>query len=289
MNQLHSELKIAFPKIEFIRVGIGENKINIVIRNSIQESEREIITRFIFERFPLLAVRFVQDTNVANISIGKVICIGAGKGGVGKSSITAQLAHHWAAHGINVGVIDADIYGPSMSRMLNIHAIEVHADANGKIQPIQSTSMKSLCLLSFEFWLESHASVLWRSNMACAIIKEFIFTADWSQCDIILIDLPPGTGDINLLILESIQSSCIVITTPQLVVQDNVSRFVQMLNGLAVPITETITNMCEYSRNPLEIEYNSTFAAACDTGELYPKIKELAYIIGRKIGLNKLL
>ncbi|HEY0092210.1 MAG TPA: P-loop NTPase, partial [Flavobacterium sp.] len=148
--------------------------------------------------------------------IQNIIAVASGKGGVGKSTVTANLAVTLAKMGFSVGVLDADIYGPSMPIMFDVESekpLSVTVDGKSKMKPIESYEIK---ILSIGFFTAPSQAVIWRGPMASKALNQMIFDADWGQLDFMLIDLPPGTGDIHLSIMQSLPiTGAVVVSTPQ--------------------------------------------------------------------------
>lgn len=172
-----------------------------------------------------------------------VIAIASGKGGVGKSTVTANLAHALAAQGARVGVLDADIYGPSQPQMLGspIGAPKPGADENGILIPAERAGVKfmSMGLLS-----QADGAVVWRAPMATKMIQQFLGGVKWGELDYLLIDLPPGTGDVQLTLAQQARlSGAIIVTTPQQVAVGIAKKGLRMFQNLNVPILGVIENM----------------------------------------------
>jgi ATP-binding protein involved in chromosome partitioning len=201
--------------------------------------------------------------------IGRVIVVGAGKGGVGKSTVTAQFAHYLAEQNIRVGVIDADIHQPSLTRMLGIGAQEIRAVDN-KIVPAKHSNIS---MLSLGFWVAESNAVVWSSSMGIELLRQFVDGA-WDDCDVILVDLPPGTGEIQSALLQMIEVHRVVlVATPQCVAIDGVRRFARMVDVLGIPVAGFVANMSREC--PVEIDgctqlasvsYDPEIADACDKG-----------------------
>lgn len=150
--------------------------------------------------------------------ISNIIAVASGKGGVGKSTVTANLAVSLAKMGFKVGVLDADIYGPSMPIMFDVEnekPLSIEVDGKSKMKPIESYEIK---LLSIGFFTSPSQAVIWRGPMAAKALNQMIFDAAWGELDFMLIDLPPGTGDIHLSIMQSLPiTGAVVVSTPQAV------------------------------------------------------------------------
>ncbi len=178
--------------------------------------------------------------------IKNIIAVASGKGGVGKSTVTANLAVSLAQMGFNVGILDADIYGPSMPIMFDVEnekPISVSVDGKSKMKPVESYEIK---ILSIGFFTAPSQAVIWRGPMASKALNQMIFDADWGQLDFMLIDLPPGTGDIHLSIMQSLPiTGAVVVSTPQAVALADAKKGVSMFmsESINVPVLGIIENM----------------------------------------------
>jgi ATP-binding protein involved in chromosome partitioning len=179
-------------------------------------------------------------------NISNIIAISSGKGGVGKSTITANLAVSLSKMGFSVGILDADIYGPSIPLMFDISnkkPLAVNVEGKSKMKPIENYGVK---ILSIGFFTKNDEAVIWRGPMASKALNQMIFDADWGKLDFLLIDLPPGTGDIHLSIMQSLPiSGAVVVSTPQLVALSDARKGVSMFkkDNINVPVLGIIENM----------------------------------------------
>ena len=192
--------------------------------------------------------------------ISNIIAVASGKGGVGKSTTTANLAVTLAKMGFKVGVLDADIYGPSMPIMFDVEnekPISVEVDGKSKMKPIESYEIK---LLSIGFFTSPSQAVIWRGPMASKALNQMIFDADWGNLDFMLIDLPPGTGDIHLSIMQSLPiTGAVVVSTPQAVALADAKKGVSMFlsDAINVPVLGIIENMAYFT--PEELPNNKYY------------------------------
>ena len=179
-------------------------------------------------------------------NIKNTIAVVSGKGGVGKSTVSANLAVGLAKKGFNVGVVDADIYGPSMPIMFDVlHYRPISREINKKqvIVPAENYGVK---ILSIGFFAELDEAVVWRGPMAVKALKQLIFDADWGELDYLIIDTPPGTGDVHLSIVQSLPlTGAVVVTTPQPVALADAKKAVAMLkmDNIKVPVLGLVENM----------------------------------------------
>jgi ATP-binding protein involved in chromosome partitioning len=192
--------------------------------------------------------------------ISNIIAVSSGKGGVGKSTVTANLAVTLANMGFKVGVLDADIYGPSMPIMFDVEQAKptsVEIDGKSKMQPVQSYGVE---ILSIGFFTKPDQAVIWRGPMAAKALNQMIFDANWGEIDFMLIDLPPGTGDIHLSIMQSLPiTGAVVVSTPQAVALADAKKGVAMFanESINVPVLGIIENMSYFT--PEELPNNKYY------------------------------
>lgn len=176
--------------------------------------------------------------------VGKIIAIGSGKGGVGKSTFTANLAISLAKKGHKVGVIDADIYGPSLPMIFGKRDEKPRANPEKKIIPVDAFGIK---FMSFGFFISEQDPVIWRGPMLGGVLNQFLFDVDWSDTDFLLIDLPPGTGDIQLSMIQNAHvDGAIIISTPQDVALLDAKKGLEMFKKLNLPIIGMVENMTSF-------------------------------------------
>ncbi|MFV8360409.1 P-loop NTPase [Flavobacterium sp. LS1P3] len=182
--------------------------------------------------------------------IKNIIGVASGKGGVGKSTVTANLAVSLAKMGFSVGILDADIYGPSMPIMFDVEnekPISVTVDGKSKMKPVESYEVK---ILSIGFFTAPSQAVIWRGPMASKALNQMIFDADWGELDFMLVDLPPGTGDIHLSIVQSLPiTGVVIVSTPQAVALADAKKGVSMFmsEAINVPVLGIIENMAYFT------------------------------------------
>jgi ATP-binding protein involved in chromosome partitioning len=174
--------------------------------------------------------------------VQNVICIGSGKGGVGKSSVTANMAAALASDGKTVGVLDADVWGYSQPRMLGLGAERPRVNAERKLIPI--TAHDGIKVMSIGFFIEQDAAVVWRGPMLHKALQQFLEDVEWGELDYLLIDLPPGTGDVSMTLAQLLpQAKFLIVTTPQPVAQKVARRSAEMATKLKLEIGGVIENM----------------------------------------------
>ncbi|HET8978743.1 MAG TPA: P-loop NTPase [Solirubrobacteraceae bacterium] len=174
--------------------------------------------------------------------VRNIICVGSGKGGVGKSSVTANLAAALAGEGKHVGVLDADVWGYSQPRMLGVSGERPRVTAERKLVPIESHD--GIKVMSIGFFVEQDAAVVWRGPMLHKALQQFLEDVDWGELDYLLIDLPPGTGDVSMTLAQLLpQAKFLLVTTPQPVAQKVAARSAEMATKLKLEIAGVIENM----------------------------------------------
>ncbi|HEY3403383.1 MAG TPA: Mrp/NBP35 family ATP-binding protein [Ohtaekwangia sp.] len=214
------------------------------------------------------SVTSLRDNAPLLPGVKNIIAIASGKGGVGKSTVTTNLAVALAQSGAKVGLIDADIYGPSIPTMFNCeHEQPTVKQVSGKniIVPIEQYGVK---LLSIGFLTPADGAVVWRGPMASSALKQFFADADWGNLDYLLIDLPPGTSDIHLTLVQTVPvTGAVIVTTPQKVALADVKRGVGMFRQpqINVPILGIVENMAYFT--PEELPDNKYYIFGKDGGK----------------------
>ncbi|RRQ50399.1 MRP family ATP-binding protein [Maribacter algicola] len=192
--------------------------------------------------------------------IQNIIAVASGKGGVGKSTVTANLAVTLAKMGFKVGLLDADIYGPSMPIMFDVaheKPLAVNVNGKSKMKPVENYGVK---LLSIGFFTQPNQAVIWRGPMASKALNQMIFDAHWGEIDFMLLDLPPGTGDIHLSIMQSMPvTGAVVVSTPQEVALADARKGVAMFqqDSINVPVLGIVENMAYFT--PAELPDNKYY------------------------------
>lgn len=192
--------------------------------------------------------------------VKNIIAIASGKGGVGKSTVTANLAGGLVKAGYKVGIVDADIYGPSMPTMFDVvkeRPTMIDVDGASKINPVESYGIK---LLSIGFFTDQDNAVVWRGPMAAKALTQMFTDAHWGELDFLLIDLPPGTGDIHLSLVQTVPlDGVVIVSTPQEVALADARRGVNMfqMESINVPVVGIIENMAWFT--PAELPENKYY------------------------------
>ncbi len=177
--------------------------------------------------------------------VSNVLCIGSGKGGVGKSTLTANLAVALVADGKRVGILDADVWGYSIPRMYGLGATRPPVSPQRKIVPLQAHGVK---VMSIGFFLEEDAAVVWRGPMLHKALGQFLQDVEWGVLDYLLIDLPPGTGDVSMTLAQMLpQAQFVIVTTPQATAQKVARRSAEMANKVSLEICGVIENMSGFT------------------------------------------
>jgi ATP-binding protein involved in chromosome partitioning len=177
--------------------------------------------------------------------VQNVICIGSGKGGVGKSTLTANLAAALAAEGKRVGILDADVWGYSIPRMYGLGATRPPVSPERKIMPLESHGVK---VMSIGFFVEEDAAVVWRGPMLHKALTQFLQDVAWGALDYLLVDLPPGTGDVSMTLAQLLpQAQFLIVTTPQPTAQRVARRAAQMADKVSLEIAGVIENMSSFT------------------------------------------
>jgi ATP-binding protein involved in chromosome partitioning len=175
--------------------------------------------------------------------LGKIIAVSSGKGGVGKSTVAANIAVALAQAGLQVGVMDADVYGPNIPRMFGVS--ERPFVVGGKIQPLEAYGVK---LMSLGLLVERDAPAIWRGPIIMKIVNQFLRDVDWGTLDFFIVDLPPGTGDAQLSLVQATHvSGALIVTTPQEVAVGDALRGAKMFERVSVPVIGVVENMSGFT------------------------------------------
>jgi len=289
---IESLKKVTFPgsKLDIVSqdrikdIAISEKHISLSISTSNEESKfqtavadtvRHAIQKQLGSTI-VVEVRYeIQEKGVDEGGIGQVkniIAIASGKGGVGKSTITANIAVSLAQKGYKVGIIDADIFGPSVPKMFGVEQNVPNSKVvNEKhiIIPIEKYGVK---ILSIGFFVKAEESLAWRGPMASGALKQLINDADWGELDILLFDTPPGTSDIHLTILQTLPlTGAVIVTTPQDVAIIDAVRGIDLFRkeNINVPILGLVENMSWFT--PAELPQNKYYIFGKGGGEKLAK------------------
>lgn len=227
-KQVESRLKSQFPEME------GKISVELKERPTPERAEPEGVSK-----------------------VKRVVAIASGKGGVGKSTVTTNLAVTLASMGYRVGVLDADIYGPSQPRMFGVENHEPEAKVVDGVDLLIPPLALGVKLISIGFFIKESDALVWRGPMATSALKQMIHQCDWGELDYLLVDLPPGTGDVHLTILQELKvDGAVIVTTPQKIATDDVVRGISMFRSknLNIPVVGIISNMAWFT--PAELPNN---------------------------------
>ncbi len=239
----------------------AKKKLEIEIIRAIQKNVDEKIDVKVNIKSKAIEVKPASITSDKSIpGVKNIIAVASGKGGVGKSTITANIAVSLAKMGFSVGILDADVYGPSMPMMFDVENEKPKAvtiDGRAKMEPVENYGVK---MLSLGFFTDPNEAVIWRGAMASKALNQMIFDSDWGELDFMLIDLPPGTGDIHLSIVQSVPvTGAVIVSTPQNIALADAKKGVSMFkqSDINVPVLGIIENMSYFT--PEELPENKYY------------------------------
>jgi ATP-binding protein involved in chromosome partitioning len=179
--------------------------------------------------------------------VRRVIAVSSGKGGVGKSTVAVNLACALAAQGLRVGLLDADIYGPNAPTMLGVADRTPEVRGSGTDQILTPIESCGLALVSMGLLIEENQPVIWRGPMLNGIIRQFLYQVDWGERDVLIVDLPPGTGDAQLTVAQAVpMAGVLIVTTPQRVSLQDARRGLAMFLQMGVPVLGVVENMSAF-------------------------------------------
>ena len=263
---------VALDLVRDIQVSGNTVSVQVEVSNPAMHSRKRMEEAVVFNLKQVLGKDVTVVANVTPLSgergnlrkvlpgVKHIVAIASGKGGVGKSTITSNLAVGLAARGLKVGLVDADIYGPSMPLMFDVlHEKPGTVEKNGKhwIVPVESYGVK---LLSIGFFAQTDQAIAWRGPMATKALEQMIKDVDWGELDVMLVDLPPGTGDIHLSLVQAVPlTGAVVVSTPQSVALIDARKGVGLfrLPSVNVPVLGIVENMAWFT--PVELPDNKYF------------------------------
>lgn len=264
-------------------IEINENKVSFTIvlttpacpMKDMMKTASTNAVKLLVNKDAEVTVNFTSNTSSNRVDgktilsgVKNIIAVVSGKGGVGKSTVSANLALALAASGAKVGLMDADIYGPSQHIMFGIRGERPLMKENGEkglIVPIEKYGIK---VMSIGLLIDEKQAVVWRGPMVSSAIRQFVSDVDWGELDYLVIDMPPGTGDIHLTIVQTVPvTGVIVVTTPQLVAIADAKKGVAMFgqSQLKVPVIGLVENMSYFT--PAELPENKYYIFGKDGGK----------------------
>ncbi|BBJ30975.1 iron-sulfur cluster carrier protein [Rickettsia asiatica] len=287
LKQVISDIIIKGNNIGFSIDISGKNKleaeeIRLKAINKLNEiSEVNKITIVFTESKPMEKKAQKPKHFIENVQ--KIILVASGKGGVGKSTISALISQQLSLENYRVGIVDADIYGPSIPHIFGIN--EVPQTIEGRIIPITTRNIQ---IMSIGFFVKDHSAIIWRGPMASKTIYQLLSVTKWDNLDYLIIDMPPGTGDIHLSMLENYHlDGVIIVTTPQKISEIDVIRSIDLYQKLGLPILGIIENMSYMLENNsgghLSQKYNIPLITQI------PIIQEIADACDKSLPLTDLL
>ena len=254
----------------------------------LKEQFRKNCTEAILQNFPdaRVLINMTSETtsirnNEINIlpSVKNIICVASGKGGVGKSTVAVNLAYTLARMGAKVGLLDADIHGPSIPHMLGIKNVKPEIrDIKGKhyMVPIEKDGLK---VLSIGLIVDEHQALVWRGPMVTSALKQFITDTLWGKLDYLILDMPPGTGDVHITMTQTVPlTGVVIVSTPQQIAVADARKAIAMyrLQNVNVPILGLIENMAYFT--PAELPDNKYFIFGKDGGKKLADEYEIPFL-----------
>lgn len=228
------------------------------IHDRVNEKAKVVVNVSVSERAKDTPSNPIKGASIPGVQ--NIIAVASGKGGVGKSTVTANLTITLHKMGFKVGLIDADIYGPSAPLMFDVHhakPMSIHVDGKKKMRPVEAYGIK---IMSIGFFAQMDQAVVWRGPMATKALTQLIHDPHWGELDFLLIDLPPGTGDIHLSMVQNVPvTGAVIVSTPQKVALADARKGVAMfkMDQISVPVLGLIENMSYFS--PPELPENKYY------------------------------
>lgn len=255
------ELEIEANKVSFALIFNKENTTNIAsLKKVCVETIEKELGNEVNVRGNIKAMTVQEDSEPPLSKVKNIIAIASGKGGVGKSTVSSNLAVALANTGAKVGLVDADIYGPSVPKMFNLEDARPEVkkvDGNEVIIPVEKYGVK---MLSIGFFVNAEDALVWRGPMATNALNQLLMQGDWGELDYLLIDLPPGTSDIHLTLVQTVAvTGAIVVSTPQDVALADAIKGINMFTGekVNVPVLGLVENMAWFT--PAELPDNKYY------------------------------
>jgi ATP-binding protein involved in chromosome partitioning len=241
-------------------------KANDPFKKSLRKAAEDAIRSYLGDEvsFSDPSISFKPEEKSANpaglTGIKNIIAISSGKGGVGKSTVAVNLAVAVAKKGFSVGLIDADVYGPSVPKMFDLEGIHPQIRMEGNVEYIVPIEKHGVKVLSIGFFIKAEDALVWRGPMATNALKQLLHQSDWGQLDYLFIDMPPGTGDVHLTVVqETGVTGAIIVSTPQEVALADAIKGIAMFRGekINVPVLGLVENMSWFT--PAELPENKYY------------------------------
>ena len=273
-DQIEIDLKINNPSLQ------ARKKLEIDIEKSITskiEDKLIIKTNISVDYSKSKSSNLIKGQPIPGID--SIVAIASGKGGVGKSTVTANIAVTLSKMGLKVGILDADIYGPSMPIMFDIEKerpLAKEINGKSKMQPIENYGVK---ILSIGFFTKTDQAVIWRGPMASKALNQLIFDSAWGKLDFLLVDLPPGTGDIHLSIIQSLPiTGAVIVSTPQEIALSDARKGIAMFQQetIQIPVLGIIENMAYFS--PSELPGSKYYIFGKDGAKALSESKKIPFL-----------
>ena len=273
-DQIEIDLKINNPSLQ------ARKKLEIDIEKSITskiEDKLIIKTNISVDYSKSKSSNLIKGQPIPGID--SIVAIASGKGGVGKSTVTANIAVTLSKMGLKVGILDADIYGPSMPIMFDIEKerpLAKEINGKSKMQPIENYGVK---ILSIGFFTKTDQAVIWRGPMASKALNQLIFDSAWGELDFLLVDLPPGTGDIHLSIIQSLPiTGAVIVSTPQEIALSDARKGIAMFQQetIQIPVLGIIENMAYFS--PSELPGSKYYIFGKDGAKALSESKKIPFL-----------
>ncbi len=271
-NRVLIELKIGNPTLQ------AKKKLELDVTKAIKTTYADADIKVLVEgTIATQTVKIEPERPLPNVK--NIIAVASGKGGVGKSTVTANIAVTLSKMGFSVGILDADVYGPSMPIMFDVaNERPTSTKVNGKdmIKPVESHGVK---MLSLGFFVDPNEAVIWRGAMANKALNQLLFDADWGTLDFLLVDLPPGTGDIHLTMVQAVPlTGAVVVSTPQPIALADAKKGVAMFaqDSINVPVFGIVENMSYFT--PEELPDNKYYIFGKDGAKNLAKDIETEFL-----------
>ncbi len=282
---IHPELKQNITDAGLIsKVEINDRQVRVVLlykkhvdpfANTIKRNVEELLKLKIKGKEIVVENQFPEVKEKKFEALDKVkniVAVASGKGGVGKSTVAANLAVALAMNGYKVGLLDGDVYGPSMPKMFGLENEKPEVMVEEGVELIKPLEKFGVKVLSIGFFVDPNQALIWRGSMATSALKQLIEQTEWGELDVLLIDMPPGTGDIHLTLVQTVAVTGVaIVTTPQDVAIADVIKGVSMFRNpsINVPVLGIIENMSWFT--PAELPENKYYIFGKDGGERMAK------------------